>query len=204
MPEVGTAHRAVALLTESGHATAVPGRGTRICAGAGRWGISDPFSSRGQRAREPDNGRAAHGPALYGLTSSGGLGWHLWACPFTGGSDLRRWSAIRCTGITEPLVIEGYRPVPREWTPMGRPLCAGSRAWERERSHPPAGRRSSQQHRTEPTLRARSCPCLHAQAGHGPRSSGRGSGFWVDPVRYGPWLGHGSRGMVSSGLTSPG
>jgi len=79
MPEVGTAHRAVALLTESGHATAVPGRGTRICAGAGRWGISDPFSSRGQRAREPDNGRAAHGPALYGLTSSGGLGWHLWA-----------------------------------------------------------------------------------------------------------------------------
>ena len=37
-------------------------------------------------------------------------------CPFTGGSDLRRWSAIRCTGITEPLVIEGYRPVPREWT----------------------------------------------------------------------------------------
>ena len=41
------------------------------------------------------------------------------ACPFTGGSDLRRWSAIRCTGITEPLVIEGYRPVPREWTLSG-------------------------------------------------------------------------------------
>ena len=41
-------------------------------------------------------------------------------CPFTGGSDLRRWSAIRCTGITEPLVIEGYRPVPREWTRMSR------------------------------------------------------------------------------------
>ena len=33
-------------------------------------------------------------------------------CPFTGGSDLRRCAAIRCTGITEPLVIRGYRPVP--------------------------------------------------------------------------------------------
>ena len=38
-------------------------------------------------------------------------------CPFTGGSDLRRCAAIRCTEITEPLVITGYWPVPREWTP---------------------------------------------------------------------------------------
>jgi len=42
-------------------------------------------------------------------------------CPFTGGSDLRRWAAIRCTGITEPLAIEGYQPVPREWTLSPRP-----------------------------------------------------------------------------------
>ena len=48
-------------------------------------------------------------------------------CPFTGGSDLRRWSAIRCTGITEPLVIEGYRPVPREWT-RSPPGMGGRRA----------------------------------------------------------------------------
>ena len=35
------------------------------------------------------------------------------SCPFTGRSDLRRYAAIRCTGITEPLVIKGYQPVPR-------------------------------------------------------------------------------------------
>jgi len=49
-------------------------------------------------------------------------------CPFTDGSDLRRRSAIRCTGITEPLVIEGYRPVPREWT-----RCEAQRASSRFR-----------------------------------------------------------------------
>ena len=50
-------------------------------------------------------------------------------CPFTGGSDLRRWSAIRCTGITEPLVIEGYRPVPREWTRGGVPHAVVGEAY---------------------------------------------------------------------------
>jgi len=50
-------------------------------------------------------------------------------CPFTGGSDLRRWSAIRCTGITEPLVVEGYRPVPREWTPNKDRLQTGGSRW---------------------------------------------------------------------------
>ena len=37
-------------------------------------------------------------------------------CPFTGRSDLRRCEAVRCTRITEPLVVKGYQPVPREWT----------------------------------------------------------------------------------------